>query len=64
MVPVCLISRERGVLPSCSPRHKEVQQATTMQFRFGSWNKALEAAGLKIYEAPKKDQKWERIRKK
>ncbi|MFD5197009.1 homing endonuclease associated repeat-containing protein [Bacillus subtilis] len=31
------------------PKFYEVQQATTMAFRFGSWNKALVAAGLKPY---------------
>ncbi len=31
------------------PKYDEVQQATTMAFRFGSWNKALEAAGLKAF---------------
>ena len=31
------------------PKYYEVKQATTMQFRFGSWNKALEAAGLKVH---------------
>ncbi|WP_039076322.1 homing endonuclease associated repeat-containing protein [Bacillus sp. MSP13] len=31
------------------PKFYEVQQATTMAFRFGSWNKALAAAGLKAY---------------
>lgn len=31
------------------PKYYEVQQATTMAFRFGSWNKALAAAGLRAY---------------
>ncbi|MFB3898180.1 MULTISPECIES: homing endonuclease associated repeat-containing protein [Bacillus] len=38
------------------PRYKEVQQPALMQFRFGSWNQALQAAGLEVYEGPKKDK--------
>ncbi|WP_263117602.1 DUF3841 domain-containing protein [Bacillus subtilis] len=30
------------------PKYNEVIQATTMAFRFGSWNKALKAAGLNL----------------
>ena len=32
------------------PRSREIQEARTIIERFGSWNKALEAAGLATYK--------------
>lgn len=48
------------------PKYHEVTQATTMAFRFGSWNKALKAAGLnlKTFYTIQSLDGWERAKQR